>query len=220
MLKKRSRSRRRQWRTRRINGHIKQRIWGNISLKNRPFLRGNRRRRSSHSLLHPNDVRQGVEMHWLEARTTQRSIASDVREYFQKFSRISLRRQRRRRDATKNARRMEWVCIASHIFSGFVIANLFCSYLLFLFVFYLKFLVSLFSFFSVRNAKNLVKSSAWDNNKQNSSRANMSLRIPTACDHCSKKICTIDRFYAITSVQSQEPGIQIELGERPSITEG
>lgn len=129
MLKKRSR--RRQWRTRRINGHIKQRIWGNISLKNRPFLRGNRRRRSSHSLLHPNDVRQGVEMHWLEARTTQRSIASDVREYFQKFSRISLRRQRRRRDATKNARRMGWVCIASHIFSGFVIANLFCSYLLF-----------------------------------------------------------------------------------------
>lgn len=75
-------------------------------MKNRPFLRGNRRRRSSHSLLHPNDVRQGVEMHWLEARTTQRSIASDVREYFQKFSRISLRRQRRRRDATKNARRL------------------------------------------------------------------------------------------------------------------
>lgn len=47
----------------------------------------------------------------------------------------------------------------------------------------------------------------------------MSLRIPTACDHCSKKICTIDRFYAITSVQSQEPAIQIDLGERPSITE-
>lgn len=117
---------------------------------------------------------------WLEARTTQRSIASDVREYFQKFSRISLRRQRRRRDATKNAHcfaYFQWICHSKFIL----------LILAFLFVFYLKFLVSLFRFFSVRNAKNLVKSSAWDNNKQNSSRANMSLRIPTACDHCSKK---------------------------------
>lgn len=45
-------------------------------MKNRPFLRGNRSRRRSHSLLHPNDVRQGVEMHLARSTHDTRSIAS------------------------------------------------------------------------------------------------------------------------------------------------
>lgn len=164
MLKKRSR--RRQWRTRRINGHIKQRIWGNISLKNRPFLRGNRRRRSSHSLLHPNDVRQGVEMHLARSahdttidRVGRTRIFSKVfKNFFTQTTSTTRCDQERATDGMSMHcfAYFQWICHSKFIL--FILA--------FLFVFYLKFLVSLFRFFSVRNAKNLVKSSAWDNNKQ------------------------------------------------------